>query len=365
MNARQWFWAWLFVASAVGGAAAFGGGSINPGPGPAGAGGGVSEGQVISGGTANRFVFTNADGGVSTASPALGAAAHLTDTLRVDGNVDIRGVDSNSGSATCDGVGTAGARCIVDAEGLVVRTGGTANQSPLTVYAPAVALSADPAFTVLFDQTDVGWFTIGNVSTNNSQAIPILRGRQSGTGNLSSMYVAGGVLTSVDVNTGAHAVLAFEAGRDNGTPSAPSLSALTARVAFAFKNHTTNVFAINHGGGIGLTHVTPTALSGDVNNYAGCGNAPVCRISGGASDRNVTGIVPGFASAWTSTISEMITVCNVGTTNSIVLVHDSGSSTDVNRFLFNGGTNRTILPESCFPLIYDRASQRHRANNGT
>jgi hypothetical protein len=206
MNARQWFWAWLFVASAVGGAAAFGGGSINPGPGPAGGGGGgVTEGQVISGGTANRFVFTNADGGVSTASPALGEAAHLTSTLRVDGASDLRGAISNGGSGTCNSTTvSAGLLCTAD-----------------SIMVPATTAGANGGYAMMFRDTFTGRFRtvrdgngcIGDLYCAGSDGVNL---EVSTSGDQLRLMTTGGGVINANTSTDIAAGASLMEWRDNG-----------------------------------------------------------------------------------------------------------------------------------------------------
>jgi hypothetical protein len=99
--------------------------------------------------------------------------------------------------------------------------------------------------------------------------------------------------------------------------------------------------------------LTPTALSGDVNNYApdGIATATVLRLDGGASGRNVTGIDGGAE-------GRVLIVHNIGTTNNITLVNQSNSSDAENRFL---GLIDTILrPNQTATLRYDGVSARWR-----
>jgi hypothetical protein len=101
--------------------------------------------------------------------------------------------------------------------------------------------------------------------------------------------------------------------------------------------------------------VTPTALSGDVDNYGptDLDRAAQLRIDGGASNRNITGIRAGVD-------GQELVVANIGTTNSLVLVHESGSSTAANRILGANGANVTIRPTGMCRLIYDGTSSRWR-----
>ncbi len=101
--------------------------------------------------------------------------------------------------------------------------------------------------------------------------------------------------------------------------------------------------------------ITPTALSGDVNNYAptGFSTCNAVRQDGGAANRNITGL---SANNW-----RYILFTNIGTTNNLVLVHASGSSTAGNQFDLSNAANLTLLPRQSVILWYDAASTKWRA----
>ncbi len=101
--------------------------------------------------------------------------------------------------------------------------------------------------------------------------------------------------------------------------------------------------------------ISPTALSGDVNNYAPTGLATcnALRIDGGAANRNITGL---SANNW-----RFILLVNIGTSNNLVLVHASASSTAANQFDLAGAANRTLLPRESVVLWYDSSSTKWRA----
>ena len=271
-----------------------------------------------------------------------------------------------SGASTCDSVGTAGNLCIQDANGTVVTTGGTAAQVALAVKVPDVSAAADPpGITTLYSASSSAWLGIGaNGSATASTVLPLIQTRAMGTAaGTGGLLFVGGMESGGDTTSATWPVVGVDGRREAGTPTSASGSAITGKPLFGVHNNNTKVFAINVNGGLGLRHISPTALSGDVDNYAGCTTTPICRIDGGASSRNVTGIVPGYNSAYESSQSELFYVCAIGA-NDLVLKHDV-TSTAANRFTFNAGTDRTVLAGSCFPLIYDRTTQRWRAANGT
>lgn len=100
--------------------------------------------------------------------------------------------------------------------------------------------------------------------------------------------------------------------------------------------------------------ISPTALSGDVNDYAptGFATASVVRQDGGAANRNITGLAGGADGL-------DVVILNIGTTNNLVLKNESASSTAANRFTLGGDV--TIGPGQSAHLWYDSTSSRWRA----
>lgn len=101
--------------------------------------------------------------------------------------------------------------------------------------------------------------------------------------------------------------------------------------------------------------ISPTALSGDVNDYAPTGFATcdVMRLDGGAANRNITGLAGGAAGRY-------VIVHNIGTTNSLILIHASASSSAANRFDLSGAANLTIAARGSTRLWYDGTSSLWR-----
>lgn len=99
--------------------------------------------------------------------------------------------------------------------------------------------------------------------------------------------------------------------------------------------------------------ITPTALSGDVNDYnpTGLATALAIRLDGGAADRNITGLSAQAGGT-------LITIYNIGTTNNLKLVNQSASSSAANRFLLPNDT--TLPPNTALALWYDGTSSRWR-----
>ena len=109
--------------------------------------------------------------------------------------------------------------------------------------------------------------------------------------------------------------------------------------------------------------LSPTALSGDVNNYnpTGLATATTLRIDGGAADRNITGLTAGVD-------GQIIDLINIGATNNLTLNNQNASSSAANRFLLPADV---ILPiNTALLLRYDGTSScwrpwsRALANSG-
>ena len=102
------------------------------------------------------------------------------------------------------------------------------------------------------------------------------------------------------------------------------------------------------------TALTPSALTGNTNNYnpIGLDTTVLLRLSS-TGNISLTGIVPPDI-----TEARMIFLYNVGA-NNISLSDNSGSSTAENRFLF--GSNKTIQSNEGLGMVYDPISLRWRA----
>lgn len=96
--------------------------------------------------------------------------------------------------------------------------------------------------------------------------------------------------------------------------------------------------------------LTPTALSGDVNDYSplGINNTSILLLSGGAAHRNITGI-----NSDPVVNGRLLILINIGATNNLVLVHGSSSSTAEYRFVLPGGSNVTLTPGQTARLWWD------------
>lgn len=103
------------------------------------------------------------------------------------------------------------------------------------------------------------------------------------------------------------------------------------------------------------SHINPTSLSADQNNYnpSGLASASALRLTASVPV-NITGIVGG------ADAGRILLIVNIGA-NAITLVHQSGSSAAQNRFAFPGATNLVIPPDGTVTLWYDTVSGRYRS----
>ncbi len=278
----------------------------------------------------------------------------LSGTVQFAGDIDSRTSISNGGSATCDSL-LAGSTCVLDAAGSVISTGGTAAVAPLVVVAPAVSAAVDPGFTQLYNELSTSWFSVRNATSGTSAAGTALASRSGGGSTFAGLTAIGGIDSAQD--TGSTQVLQLDARREAGTYLSPSGSAITTRPLIGVTNAGTLVFGIHVNGTHGESTITPTALSGDVDNYAGCTSTKVCRIGLGGANRQMTGL----AASYTATLSERRTICNIDSTFSLTLVDDA-TSTAANRFQLNG--NYVLPPETCVDIQYDLTSSRWRRVSG-
>lgn len=329
------------------------------------AGGGVAAGGTVTGGqlvvnfdpagtaTNQASLFINMPAGAAATDKALAIKTNdTTDRFSVDnsGAVDVPGRIASSGSATCSSVGAAGSVCLDDTNGTVVS--GPGASSSFVVEAKANTGVDYLQSWLIEDDTTNFWVTLLN--STGSGGLPALLSRGAAYG----FVLQSGVSTAND--TGSTHISEFRFGRENGTYNSASFSAPSTRPLLGIGSGTTVVHGWHVNGRMGMSIISPTNLSGDINNYAGCTTTAVCRINDGGAGRNVTGITP----AYTATLGDLFFVCSVGS-NNLTLVHQSASSSSVNRFTFNGSTNRTVLAGSCFPLVYDVTSATWRSANGT
>jgi hypothetical protein len=152
--------------------------------------------------------------------------------------------------------------------------------------------------------------------------------------------------------SGGAAVPTFRALVAADVPAAPPGGAAGGDLAGTYPNPTVAKASTN----FALQGETSASLTGAANDYTGC-TTTTCRLNGGALDRDITGITAP------ATVGTLLDVCNVGTTNGLVLKNQSTSSSAANRFELSGDV--TIAPGLCEALRYDGTSTRWRALVGT
>jgi hypothetical protein len=96
------------------------------------------------------------------------------------------------------------------------------------------------------------------------------------------------------------------------------------------------------------TAISPGVLGTDQNNYnpTGLATATHVRVDASTSGIDITGLAGGTA-------GRHLTLIHSGTTNSIALHHQSGSSSAGNRFASPTGANFTLAPGYSVQLVYD------------
>jgi len=194
MNMR-WLWAVLFVVAPL--AAVAGYGSTYGVTSMGGGGGGVTVGAAVSGGTASTLLFSDASTQVSTATPALGRALTLSDTLRVDGAITA-GTSATCGSIT----GSAGSVCLGEASTVngVLYVSSQLTASPITLQGTSGG----------------GWSlqgpNIGLLTATTNNKYGILAGTPSAVGNDVALLTAGETCTQGSACTGAKAATFYGGG---------------------------------------------------------------------------------------------------------------------------------------------------------
>lgn len=244
--------------------------------------------------------------GASTATTLFGGTGTMT--------VDFRGPIVNTGSATCNSV-NAGSLCFND---------------PLTIYGGTAA----------------AYIFIQPTATNLSSGVSLMNA--GGTGQAGFLYYGASAAIMADT------VMASKVGSKFAVADTTDVAATS---VFRQDVEDFDGTPIIHGGVYGdggdyKVAVTPTALSGAVDNYAGCTKAR-CRLDPNGAHRDITGLTQGAD-------GKVLTLCNIATGFNLVL-KDSVTSTAANQFSLDA--DFTILPERCQEVVYDGTSSRWRLNN--
>lgn len=102
--------------------------------------------------------------------------------------------------------------------------------------------------------------------------------------------------------------------------------------------------------------ITPSALTGDENNYNPSGWTPsiyVLRLEASGADRTLTGLAGGSR-------GRLALLLNVGSANDVILANQDTGSDEANRFLLPGGNDLAISPDEGTVIWWDVDSERWR-----
>lgn len=173
-------------------------------------------------------------------------------------------------------------------------------------------------------------------------------GRNSYVGGLNLFADAAGNSQAVVQTTGFvldSGVPIFWSGGNTAQPAATGIKQAVAKVISVEGSSST-------GGTIRFIATSPSQITGNQNNYAPGGTSYFQRWNTDAS-RNITGL------SLSQVDGQGHLITNVGSAD-IVLVNQSVSSTDVNRFLNSTGADITLTANQSADIIYDNTTQRWR-----
>jgi len=171
--------------------------------------------------------------------------------------------------------------------------------------------------------------------------------------------------------TGIVSAARFRAG--NGTEALPAYSFTdrtdkglyssgandTVRIVTAGSNSTSFLttgisgLSVDAGGYFTLNNTSaPAAFGANQNDYALNANISALLVSSSVASVDITGIVNSSGNG------RIVPIINVGTSNNVVLKHQSTSSSAANRFVLPNATDLTLAPGEAATLFYFTANSR-------
>jgi hypothetical protein len=214
------------------------------------------------------------------------------------------------------------------------------------------------------DDTNTGLYRIAadtvGVATGGAERVRVDSSGRVGIGRTPTavaLEVAGTVRTDSVLAVGAatlipsvgQAIVAYDTGNDYSVIA--SYLADGSGGFSAYKRLVVDAGTVEFTHAIATYATSPAALSADQNDYSP-GAFGLLRLSATTTTRNVTGMVAGRN-------GERRTLVNVGSI-SIVLKHQSASSSAANRFLCTTGADVTLAADGWVEAVYDATTQRWR-----
>jgi hypothetical protein len=167
------------------------------------------------------------------------------------------------------------------------------------------------------------------------------------------------------------AVYAYDSGHVTMDPTSLAFANLVGFIedvvgSTGFPDATTGTFVVVRpatAGESGHTKSSPTALAGDVNNYSPTAlleAAPgvFLRVDPGGSNRNITGLIAGRP-------GQVVRLINLGAANTLILKHQSGSSSAANRFFCSNLADAVVSAGAMITLVYDQTLGAWRVPAGS